>query len=62
MTGVWGIGADIARVSHGAGATVALSGTRVKTAEALAELGARTHVLPCNLSADGGRRGAETGG
>lgn len=46
-----GIGADIARVLHGAGATVALSGTRVAPLEALAaELGARTHVLPCNLS------------
>jgi 3-oxoacyl-[acyl-carrier protein] reductase len=46
-----GIGADIARVLHGAGATVALSGTRVPPLEALAEeLGARAHVLPCNLS------------
>ncbi|MCT4685159.1 MAG: 3-oxoacyl-[acyl-carrier-protein] reductase [Roseicyclus sp.] len=45
-----GIGADIARALHGAGATVALSGTRVEPLEALAaELGARAHVLPCNL-------------
>lgn len=45
-----GIGAEIARVLHGAGATVALSGTRVEPLEALAaELGARAHVLPCNL-------------
>lgn len=46
-----GIGADIARVLHGAGAAVGLSGTRVEPLEALAaELGARAHVLPCNLS------------
>ena len=46
-----GIGAEIARALHGAGATVALSGTRVEPLQALAdELGARTHVLPCNLS------------
>ncbi|WP_282059960.1 3-oxoacyl-[acyl-carrier-protein] reductase [Roseobacter litoralis] len=46
-----GIGADIARALHGAGATVGLSGTRVAPLEALAaELGARAHVLPCNLS------------
>ncbi|MEM6371525.1 MAG: 3-oxoacyl-[acyl-carrier-protein] reductase [Pseudomonadota bacterium] len=46
-----GIGADIARALHGAGATVGLSGTRVEPLEALAaELGARAHVLPCNLS------------
>ena len=45
-----GIGADIARVLHGAGATVALSGTRVEPLAALAaELGDRAHVLPCNL-------------
>jgi 3-oxoacyl-[acyl-carrier protein] reductase len=45
-----GIGADIARALHGAGATVALSGTRVEPLEALAgELGERAHVLPCNL-------------
>ena len=46
-----GIGAAIARQLHGAGATVALSGTRVKPLEALAaELGSRAFVLPCNLS------------
>lgn len=46
-----GIGAEIARVLHGAGATVALSGTRVEPLEALAaELGDRAHVLACNLS------------
>ncbi len=45
-----GIGADIARALHGAGATVGLSGTRVDPLEALAgELGERAHVLPCNL-------------
>ncbi len=46
-----GIGAEIARVLHGQGATVGLSGTRVDPLEALAaELGERAHVLPCNLS------------
>ena len=46
-----GIGGAIAKVLHGAGATVALSGTRVEPLEALAaELGERAHVLPCNLS------------
>lgn len=46
-----GIGADVARALHSAGAVVALSGTRVEPLEALAaELGERSHVLPCNLS------------
>lgn len=46
-----GIGAEIARALHRAGATVGLSGTRVEPLEALAaELGGRAHVLPCNLS------------
>jgi 3-oxoacyl-[acyl-carrier protein] reductase len=46
-----GIGADIARALHAAGAAVGLSGTRVEPLEALAaELGDRAHVLPCNLS------------
>ena len=46
-----GIGAEIARALHGAGATVGLSGTRTEPLEALAaELGDRAHVLPCNLS------------
>ncbi len=45
-----GIGAEIARTLHGAGATVALSGTREAPLEALAaELGERAHVTPCNL-------------
>ncbi|MDM8165333.1 3-oxoacyl-[acyl-carrier-protein] reductase [Roseovarius sp.] len=45
-----GIGGAIAKALHGAGATVALSGTRVEPLEALAkELGERAHVLPCNL-------------
>ena len=45
-----GIGAAIARCLHGAGASVTLSGTRLAPLEALAnELGARTHVLTCNL-------------
>lgn len=46
-----GIGGAIATALHQAGATVALSGTRVEPLEALAaQLGARVHVLPCNLS------------
>ena len=46
-----GIGAAIARGLHARGAVVGLSGTRVEPLEALAaELGARAHVLPCNLS------------
>ncbi len=46
-----GIGGDIARALHGAGATVGLSGTREAPLQALAEeLGDRAHVLPCNLS------------
>ncbi|MBT2131145.1 3-oxoacyl-[acyl-carrier-protein] reductase [Aliiroseovarius lamellibrachiae] len=46
-----GIGGAIAKALHAAGATVALSGTRVEPLEALAsELGERAHVLPCNLS------------
>lgn len=45
-----GIGGDIARALHAAGATVGLSGTRVAPLQALAdELGERAHVLPCNL-------------
>ena len=45
-----GIGADIARALHGAGAQVALSGTREAPLQALAaELGGRVHVLPCDL-------------
>jgi len=46
-----GIGAAIARGLHARGAVVGLSGTRVEPLEALAaELGARAHLLPCNLS------------
>ncbi|NSX54506.1 3-oxoacyl-ACP reductase FabG [Parasulfitobacter algicola] len=46
-----GIGGDIAKMLHGAGATVGISGTRVEPLEALAaELGERVHILPCNLS------------
>lgn len=46
-----GIGAAIARTLHGAGATVGLSGTREGPLQHLAaELGARAHVLPCDLS------------
>ncbi|MGY6410925.1 MAG: 3-oxoacyl-[acyl-carrier-protein] reductase [Alkalilacustris sp.] len=46
-----GIGAAVARALHGAGAAVALSGTREAPLQALAtELGARAHVLPCDLS------------
>jgi len=46
-----GIGGEIARGLHAAGATVGLSGTRTEPLEALAaDLGDRAHVLPCNLS------------
>jgi 3-oxoacyl-[acyl-carrier protein] reductase len=46
-----GIGAAITRALHGAGATVALSGTRMEPLQALAaEIGERAHVLPCDLS------------
>ena len=46
-----GIGAAIARVLHGAGATVALHGTRTGPLEELAaELGERAHVTPADLS------------
>jgi 3-oxoacyl-[acyl-carrier protein] reductase len=46
-----GIGEAIARALHGQGATVAISGTRQEKLDALAgELGARVHVLPCNLA------------
>ncbi len=45
-----GIGGAIATALHGAGATVALSGTRVDPLNALAAgLGERAHVVPCNL-------------
>ena len=46
-----GIGGAIARALHGAGASVAISGTREAPLEALsAELGERVHLLTCNLS------------
>lgn len=46
-----GLGQAIAKALHGRGATVALSGTRENVLQELAaELGDRTHVLPCNLS------------
>ncbi len=46
-----GIGGATARALHAQGATVALSGTRREVLDALAaELGSRTHVLPCDLS------------
>ncbi len=52
VTGASGsIGGGIARALHQQGATVAISGTRRDALEALAqELGARVHVLPCNLA------------
>lgn len=46
-----GIGGAIARALHGAGASVALSGTRRDALDALAaELGERVAVTPCDLS------------
>jgi len=46
-----GIGGNIARALHQAGANVALSGTRIDPLQALADaLGDRAFVLPCNLS------------
>ena len=45
-----GIGGAIAKALHAQGATVALSGTRREALEKVAaELGGRTHVLPCDL-------------
>jgi 3-oxoacyl-[acyl-carrier protein] reductase len=46
-----GIGAAIAKALHKAGATIAISGTRVEKLEELkAQIGENVHVLPCNLS------------
>ena len=46
-----GIGAAIATALHAAGATVTLSGTRLKPLEELAaSLGSRVFMLPCNLA------------
>ena len=45
------IGGSIARILHAQGATVAISGTRRDVLDRLAaDLGARVHVLPCNLA------------
>lgn len=46
-----GIGGAVARTLYAQGATVGLSGTRETVLQELAaELGARAHVLPCNLA------------
>jgi 3-oxoacyl-[acyl-carrier protein] reductase len=46
-----GLGGAIARALHSQGAVVTLSGTRREALETLAaELGARVHVAPCDLS------------
>jgi 3-oxoacyl-[acyl-carrier protein] reductase len=46
-----GIGREIAKALAAAGATVALSGTRVAALEDVAkEIVGTTHILPCNLS------------
>ena len=46
-----GIGAAIAKALHGAGATVALSGTRAAVLNELrTQMGERVHALACNLS------------
>jgi 3-oxoacyl-[acyl-carrier protein] reductase len=47
-----GIGAAVAKVLHGAGATIGISGTRAAVLEELKGSlgGERVHVLPCNLS------------
>ncbi len=46
-----GIGAAIAKALHAAGATIAISGTRVEKLEELkSQIGENVHVLPCNLS------------
>lgn len=46
-----GIGGAVAKALHAQGATIAVSGTRREALEALAaELGARVHVVPANLS------------
>ncbi len=46
-----GIGGAIARVLHANGATVVVSGTREEALQALkSELGARAHVVACNLA------------
>jgi 3-oxoacyl-[acyl-carrier protein] reductase len=46
-----GIGAAIAKALHDAGATIAISGTRIEVLEKVkAEVGERVHILPCNLA------------
>jgi 3-oxoacyl-[acyl-carrier protein] reductase len=52
ITGATGpIGGSIARMLHAQGATIGISGTRREVLDQLAaELGARVHVLPCNLA------------
>jgi len=46
-----GIGGQIARTLHAAGATIALSGTRIGPLQSLSnELGTMAHVLRCDLS------------
>jgi 3-oxoacyl-[acyl-carrier protein] reductase len=46
-----GLGGAIAKALQAQGATVALSGTRREVLDTLAaEIGERTHVLPCNLA------------
>ncbi len=46
-----GIGGSIARALKEAGATVAISGTRIEALDALNDLmGGGAHILPCNLS------------
>lgn len=52
VTGATGdIGGAVARLLHARGAVVGLSGTRVEALKELAaDLGARTHILPCDLS------------
>ncbi|SEF91190.1 3-oxoacyl-[acyl-carrier-protein] reductase [Bosea lathyri] len=46
-----GLGGAIARTLHAQGASVALSGTRIESLEALAaELGERVVITPCNLA------------
>ena len=46
-----GIGAAIAKALHDAGATIAISGTRIETLDKVkAAVGKRVFILPCNLS------------
>ncbi len=46
-----GIGAAIAKALHDAGASIAISGTRIETLDKVkAAVGQRVFILPCNLS------------